>query len=141
MKTLYLHIGLPKTGTSAIQSFLMANPEVLEKQGYCYKPVPFSYPKISKNRNCHFLVDNSYDEEGNYDAAQTRAKQEEGMQFVLNWFETYDSVILSDEALWVSSTRKAENPLDLVVEYSKKYNFALKVIVYIRRQDDLISSW
>lgn len=36
MKTLYLHIGTPKTGTSAIQIFCKDNQETLKKQGYYY---------------------------------------------------------------------------------------------------------
>ena len=33
MSTLYLHIGTPKTGTTAIQFFLMNNQELLKSNG------------------------------------------------------------------------------------------------------------
>ena len=36
MKTLYLHIGLGKTGSSALQSWLSLNAELLSKQGIDY---------------------------------------------------------------------------------------------------------
>lgn len=36
MKTLYLHIGTPKTATTSIQSFCYQNREILEKQGFYY---------------------------------------------------------------------------------------------------------
>ncbi|MGN0484334.1 MAG: hypothetical protein ACI4HI_12365 [Lachnospiraceae bacterium] len=141
MKTLYLHIGLHKTGTTAIQRFLAANTEYLESQSYCFKLVPLSYPRASKYRNAHFINAKMYDENGNFDPALTRERQEAGMKLVLEWFETYDNVILSDEGIWVSTGRKDANAFDVALEYAKKYNFQLKVIVYLRRQDELICSW
>ncbi len=33
---LYLHVGLPKTGTSAIQNFLFQNNKILQEQGVFY---------------------------------------------------------------------------------------------------------
>ncbi|MGN0484335.1 MAG: hypothetical protein ACI4HI_12370 [Lachnospiraceae bacterium] len=141
MKTLYLHIGLPKTGTSAIQKFLFTNKDTLSEQGYCYERMPFFYNKIGPNRNGHFLVAKKYDPNGTYDPVQTRMHMEEGMKIVLDWFQTYDNVLLSEEDIWIVSNRKQENPLDLVLEYSQKYHFAIKVVVYLRRQDDLINSW
>ena len=39
-KTLYLHIGLPKTGTTSIQNYLFENREALMQRGVCYpKPL------------------------------------------------------------------------------------------------------
>ena len=43
MPTLYLHIGTPKTGTTALQNFLPANEEVLEQHGICYPDFGFRY--------------------------------------------------------------------------------------------------
>lgn len=34
--TCYVHIGLPKTGTTSIQEFLFANHAQLKQQGYLY---------------------------------------------------------------------------------------------------------
>ena len=34
MKTLYLHIGSPRTGTTSIQHFCHVNKDVLEEKGY-----------------------------------------------------------------------------------------------------------
>ena len=36
MKTLYLHIGVHKTGSTSIQDFLFKNANLLENQGYFY---------------------------------------------------------------------------------------------------------
>jgi len=40
MKKVILHIGLPKTGSSAIQNFLNFNSEFLNKHGFFYHPIP-----------------------------------------------------------------------------------------------------
>ena len=39
MKILYLHIGMPKTGTSSIQDTLFANRENLRKYGIYYPDI------------------------------------------------------------------------------------------------------
>lgn len=36
MATVYLHIGMPKTGTTFIQKTLRKNNGILKKQGYIY---------------------------------------------------------------------------------------------------------
>lgn len=43
MKTLYLHIGTPKTAATFLQNFCYANRETFEKFGYCYPILPFKY--------------------------------------------------------------------------------------------------
>lgn len=47
MSQVYLHIGMPKTGTSALQKFLLTNKEVLEKGGYFYPGHSFDRNNIS----------------------------------------------------------------------------------------------
>ena len=48
-KTIYLHIGHPKTASSSLQHFLSKNREALEKEGYIY-------PLFSRHMaNHHFL--------------------------------------------------------------------------------------
>lgn len=64
MKTLYLHIGMPKTGTSSIQKFLLQNPEALARQGYCFPKLPHKYPYVYNNRNAHFMVGKLYNADG-----------------------------------------------------------------------------
>ena len=47
MTTIYLHIGMPKTGTTSLQKFLFDNREKLLEKGYLY---PITGTKISSNR-------------------------------------------------------------------------------------------
>ena len=42
-KTLVLHIGTHKTGTTALQGALSSNPEVLSAHGYVYPRVPVKW--------------------------------------------------------------------------------------------------
>ena len=56
MKTLYLHIGTHKTGSTAIQHFFKVNKEVLKTMGYTYPLFPrFQYSHKLTERNGLFL--------------------------------------------------------------------------------------
>ena len=56
MRTLYVHIGTPKTATTSIQMFCVENQKVLNKQSYSYPLLDFVYPHVAHRRNGHFLV-------------------------------------------------------------------------------------
>ncbi len=57
MKTLYLHIGTPKTASSSIQTYCRANTDKLAEYGYIYPITPsLFYPNIGHRRNAHFLI-------------------------------------------------------------------------------------
>ena len=64
MKTLYLHIGMPKTGTTSIQTFCELNRELLKEMGYWYPESIHKYKNVSIRRNGHFLVGQCKDSEG-----------------------------------------------------------------------------
>ena len=55
MKTLYVHIGSPKTASTALQFFCVDNSEVLNQKGYCYPFFPQTYPDASRIR-AYFLI-------------------------------------------------------------------------------------
>lgn len=143
MKTLYLHIGTPKTGTSAIQDFLANNAELLDEKGYCYKQMPYRYVRgASDKRNGHFLVGKIYDDQYKIDKVARRERIKEGMTILEQWFDDYDKVILTDEAIWNSMARKEhEGIIAYVKSFCDERDIALKVIVYIRSQDDYVESW
>ena len=56
MKTLYIHIGTPKTGTTSIQNFCGLNREKLKEQGVLYPIMNYHYERKSVNRNGYFLT-------------------------------------------------------------------------------------
>lgn len=139
MKTLYLHIGTPKTGTSAIQAFCSNNQAVLNSKGYCYPIMPYTYPGIGRNRNAAFLQCDVYKDGVRQDDEEKR-RFLEGMSIVRGYFETYDNVILSDEGLWKASYERRKTLWSDLKKYGEKYHFTVKVVVYLRRQDTFIDS-
>lgn len=140
MKTLYLHIGSPKTATTSIQHFCHDNQEVLNKKGYCYPDFGYRFPRIGVLRNGHFIM-NSVQKEKNNDIEAAKQIFEEGFQAIYELFEKYDNVILSDEGLWNYGYHKKSQVWKKLKKELDKNIFCIKVIVYLRRQDAYLFSW
>ena len=141
MKTLYLHIGTPKTGTSAIQELCVLNQETLNKKGYCYPVFKTSYAGFSKRRNGMFLQKSIY-KDGVRQTEEEKKFFEENMNEVFHLFKTYDNVILSDEGIWAASYELRRSLWKDLKELGGSHDFAVKVIVYLRRQDVyMVSIW
>ena len=49
-KILLFHIGMPKTGTTAIQKFLYQNEKNLKAYGWCYPNLKEELPEIREYR-------------------------------------------------------------------------------------------
>ncbi len=142
MKIVYLHIGMPKTGTSAIQRFLTDNPEVLAGKGYCYRHLPYSFPdRSSPRRNAHFLVENIYNGKGKLDLPTKRARMEDTLRIIAQWLEEFDHIILTDEAIWNNLRGDTWEDFARLKKFCQEQGAALKIIVYLRRQDEYMLSW
>ena len=143
MKTLYLHIGLPKTGTSAIQRFLNDNSEVLERRGYAYPIMPVEYKNhASQRRNAHFLVEQEYDENGKPDMEATLKKRQLCMGVVKECFKNADNVILTDESLWNQLGGDGIEILEYMADFCSENDVLLKLVVYLREQSEyMLSLW
>lgn len=141
MKTLYVHIGTKKTGTTSIQGFCVHNRKALESKGYCFPDLPFQYYRVTtEERNGHFLVGAVWAEDGSHDLNKERQIFQEGMGYIRKLFQTYDNIILSDEQIWKNSYMVRASLWEELKEEAKKGNFQVKIIVYIRRQDGYIGS-
>jgi hypothetical protein len=122
-KKLYIHIGMPKTGSSAIQAFLNLNYKWLLTKGMCYPEghTDFSQAFQTSCGNApglyNWILNNN---------EQTFKK------FLLN--SQTDKVILSSEMLFHVVKNKPQE----FANYFKNYD--IKVICYIRKLDDLVES-
>ena len=145
MKTLYIHIGTSKTGTTSLQHFCTENEKLFEEQGYMYPIFPHKFRYINIMRNGHFLTHRTYYE--NNGEIGRRYEEEEhffrqGMDFVLEHFEKADNIILSDEGLWSVVFRDDKPELfDKIMDEAREHGYAVKILVYLRRQDGLAESW
>ncbi len=140
MKTLYLHIGTPKTGTSALQHFCAHNRKVLLEKGISYPDLGFRFPGIGKNRNAHFLSYREYLEKKKRNYEAEKKIREEGIQKLDAQFEEYDTVLLSDEHIWNEPEMDTEALSELAGHFAE-IGVTVKIIVYLRRQDQVIQSY
>lgn len=134
MATVYVHAGLPKTGTTALQRFLWENGGTLKKHGVVYPHMKYSYKGVNFHRNGHFLLAPFVDEQGKEHHDRPCAEFGDALDELKRLGETYDRIILSDEIIW--RTRwKWENYWQRVRQEMNSRGLELKVIVYLRRQD------
>lgn len=139
MKTLYVHIGTPKTGTSAIQELCVQNRALLESKGYGYPEFANNYTGYSKRRNGMFLQKSIY-RNGVRQIGEEKQRFQENMNIILRQFEIYDNVILSDEGIWTASYKLGESLWKRLKDAGERHKFAVKIIVYLRRQDVYMDS-
>lgn len=141
MKTLFLHIGTPKTATTSLQYFCRDNQKIFEKYSFCYPMFPYRFPHINDVRNGHFLIGRLHDSEENRDTNEAANVLQEGMDTVNDLFKRFNNIILSDEGLWTATGDGREAIWSVIKKEAEKGGFAVKVIVYLRRQDSYASSW
>ena len=120
MKTLWIHIGMPKTASTAIQEFCRENAQALAAHGFCYPIFPISYTGVARVRNGHFLMGLSKALGAVRDLEQEERDFQKGMQIVNETFQRYDNVILSDEGIWRSMDIEKKNLWVRMAEEAQK---------------------
>ena len=140
MKTLYVHLGQQKTGSTTLQRFCAINREALGAHGVAYPLMPFKYRYVTKARNGHFLIGMTKDKEGNPTPQRQQRRERTAWRLIGEAFETHDAVLLSDERLWDRSAN--EHPFwESVLQHAEQSGWHVQAIVYLRRQDKLAASW
>lgn len=140
-RTLYVHIGMPKAGSTALQEFLYMNRAVLEKTGLLY-PDPRALEQFSRDpqkmTGHHILPMYLTGFFWAYFPKKEGVEAAEVFRFIKQQIaaSTAAKVLLSSEACWFMLNRQ-----DVVSAFADAFSdFNLKVIVYLRRQDDHIQS-
>jgi len=143
-KNLYMHIGTPKTGTTAIQYFLRENNNLLKKKNF----LVYTAQDDNVWLNLRFMT--AYlDIFGKLELMirgylpKKHSKQKKTLN---NWYKkfhadikqsTCENILLSEEMLWWAVCGK-EKMLELLNDL--RDDFKIKIIVYLRRQDYYIMS-
>ena len=137
MATVYLCIGTQKTGTTFLQEFMRRNEKALKKQGYCYPKFELGINGM-KNRNAYFLVHHS--KLGNKEACQKEEAEFKRIAYskIKELSKEFPNIVLSDENIWYGCKRKGF--WTEVLNEFHNIGCEVKVIVYLRRQDQVIES-
>ncbi len=139
MTTVYLHIGMPKTGTTALQTFLTENREVMTGQGYHYPELNTGLNSRFRCRNGHFLAHRSDKPDAEAKRAEEEAVWKKGFALLAHLAQDHPNIILSDEAIWKIATER-ERYWAVLADSFEKIGCRLKIVAYLRRQDLFIQS-
>lgn len=139
MSTVYLHIGTPKTGTSAIQMFCEENRAILEKNGICYPKFPVQFKGIGIHRNAYFLSNKVY-QSGKRNHQKEQEIRQKCYDVLREKVQKFETIVISDEHIWNEKELNSENFAKLK-DIIEDMGATLKVIVYLRRQDLVVQSY
>ena len=133
MKTLYIHIGTPKTGTTTIQQFLKHNANLLLSKG-------IYYPEFPKELDNAFILPAECTGEDSLEGnvgwlPRSECSPNQIRDIIHEKFNTANKVLLSSECIWGETRDKYSFLQNLVAE-----DVQVKVIVYLRKQIDFLES-
>lgn len=132
--TVYLHIGLPKTGTSALQVFFARNARAFLKHGIAY---PWTRPRVATERLISSGNGARLARYGFRDQAAGAAARQGGDPV----FQLRKALANRDESLLLSSEYFAGWDGDRFARFRDAcagYGRAVRIIVYLRHQADII---
>lgn len=138
MKTLYLHVGSHKTGTSSIQRSLKLNEKLLKNNGLYFLSEHPDGTRSSGNSAKWFKADNDNEIYNSLASNRSASISDSKLQFLCNKLSQFNaSVIVSSEYLsWLFSV----DEIDKIRKILEPCFDSIKIIIYVRRQDKLIIS-
>lgn len=136
-KILYIHIGSPKTGSTAIQNFCALNENWLRKNGVCYP----KYKRFTLVNNhldfSQWIVkagESMHKKNSSAIKWKTQKKIKSYCLKLINEAKNCDSILLSGEEIFYAH--------DISVLKGLRNLFSkVKIIVYLRRQDQFVQSF
>lgn len=131
-KKCWLHIGAPKTGSTAIQQFLATNEEVLAKWGYAY---PMAARRSNGHHDLAFLAGGGYPD---WATPQPESLDTLVSQLQAEIADGPSSLILSSENFYLLCDPQAALGFISCLGFSCEETV---IIVYVRRQDEAHASW
>lgn len=127
-KNLYLHIGLTKTGTSAIQKFIVDNEQLLKEKYNIYYPNFGRWVDGSHHKIAFACSPNPYEKmKSDGELVNYLSELEQLIEF-----SKCDNILLSSECF------NLYNNQEFIKRFKEKYN--IKIICYLRRQDEYLES-
>lgn len=131
-KKVNIHIGLEKTGTTAIQNFLKENKKLLED---VYKISVPSWQN-SGSKNTHHQIAKTFIPKQNM-VPWHKPLKIEYFEEILNQFQTsnnFSQLIISSELFSYSSEKEIKRLHQILI------NFNVNIILFLRRQDEYLDS-
>ena len=129
--TLYLHIGTGKTGTSALQDFLFYNRDTLLQQGYLY-------PLTGLDEVAHHPLGQYWDPDRKPEEPGSGGSDHLWPRIADEFRTSGNNLILSTETL---ARAFAKVPGSLAEVQEHLTGLPVKVIIYLRRQDQHLESY
>tara|TARA_B100001250_G_scaffold186097_1_gene160022 strand:- start:547 stop:1461 length:915 start_codon:yes stop_codon:yes gene_type:complete len=127
MKTLYLHCGTHKTGSTAIQMFLHDNKKILSKNNIEYPEIGYTTQYAYNNHNIFWNINGDH----RYELSS------KGYNDFINYLkkEKKNIIISSEDIQFINIKKDIYKDL---LENLKKCGYELKVIIYLRNQIDYL---
>tara|TARA_B100001093_G_scaffold490145_1_gene528933 strand:- start:5006 stop:6472 length:1467 start_codon:yes stop_codon:yes gene_type:complete len=143
MNTLYLHVGIPKTGTTSIQNFLNINKEILFNDSFIF----YSHEKNGNFSSLPFIFSDSEkldwikDHNGIFSEEKKGMYKEKILTNLINTiskFRDHDFIISSEHIFMIYDENDS---LERLAKFLKEHFHEIKIIIYIRNQlEYMISS-
>lgn len=134
MKKIYIHVGMPKTGTTALQAFFYKNREILKEKG-CIYPLEYGGEDIEVGgRYLH--------NDGNLGKlyVDTMLSDEQKADKIIELVDKYGCILLSTERIWIRTADNDDVNMLRLLQEKCGTTTEIKIIVYLRRQIEYIES-